>query len=83
VICVGPAPQLDGREGYMGYAAFGRVIAGMAVAKRILAVPTGGGFDAMKGQMILKPVPILRVERIDGVKKPTGRPRTWLLFRKR
>ncbi len=83
VICVGAAPQLDGREGYMGYAAFGRVIAGMAVAKRILAVPTGGGFDAMKGQMILKPIPILRVERIDGVKKPTGQPRMWLLFKKR
>ncbi|PCD01532.1 peptidylprolyl isomerase [Sphingomonas spermidinifaciens] len=83
VICVGPAPQLDGREGYLGYAAFGRVIAGMAVAKRILAVPTGGGFDAMKGQMILRPIPILRVERIDGVRKPTGRPRMWLLFKKR
>ena len=83
VICVGAAPQLDGREGYMGYAAFGRVIAGMAVAKRILAVPTGGGFDAMKGQMILRPIPILRVERIDGVKKPTGQPRMWLLFKKR
>lgn len=83
VICIGPAPQLDGRAGYMGYAAFGKVIAGMAVAKRILAVPTGGGFDAMKGQMILKPIPILRVERIDGVKKPTGRPRMWLLFQKR
>lgn len=83
VICVGPAPQLDGREGYMGYAAFGRVIAGMAVAKRILAVPTGGGFDAMKGQMILNPIPILRVERMDGVKKPTGQPRMWLLFKKR
>lgn len=83
VICVGPAPQLDGRAGYMGYAAFGRVIAGMAVARRILAVPTGGGFDAMKGQMILKPIPILRVERIDGVKKPTGQPRMWLLFKKR
>lgn len=83
VICVGPAPQLDGREGYMGYAAFGRVIAGMAVAKRILAVPTGGGFDAMKGQMILRPIPILRVERMDGVKKPTGQPRMWLLFKKR
>lgn len=83
VICIGPAPQLDGRAGYMGYAAFGKVIAGMAVAKRILAVPTGGGFDAMKGQMILKPIPILRVERMDGVKKPTGRPRMWLLFQKR
>lgn len=83
VICVGAAPQLDGREGYMGYAAFGRVIAGMAVARRILAVPTGGGFDAMKGQMILRPIPILRVERIDGVKKPTGQPRMWLLFKKR
>lgn len=82
VICVGPAPQLNGREGYMGYAAFGRVIAGMAVARRILAVPTGGGFDAMKGQMILRPIPILRVVRIDGVRKPTGRPRMWLLLRK-
>ncbi|WP_315764813.1 peptidylprolyl isomerase [Sphingomonas sp. Y38-1Y] len=83
VLCVGASPQMDARPGYLGYAAFGKVVAGMAVAKRILAVPTGGGFDAMKGQMILRPIPIIRVERMDGVKKPTGRPRPWLLIPRR
>jgi peptidyl-prolyl cis-trans isomerase A (cyclophilin A) len=81
VICVGPAPQMDARPGYQGYAAFGKLIAGRAVAERILAVPTGGGFDAMKGQMIRRPIRIVRAVRMDGTPKPTGRPRVWLMLR--
>lgn len=81
VICIGAAPQMDARPGYQGYAAFGKLIAGRAVAERILAVPTGGGFDAMKGQMIRRPIRILRAIRMDGTPKPTGRPRVWLMLR--
>lgn len=80
-IMVGPNPGLDAKPGNRGYAAFGRVIAGMDVVKRILALPTGGGRDAMKGQMILAPVKILRAERLDGVAKPSGRPKPWLIGR--
>ena len=56
VLTVGPTPQMDARPGYPGYAAFGRVVGGMDLVKRILALPSGGGMDAMKGQMILRPV---------------------------
>jgi peptidyl-prolyl cis-trans isomerase A (cyclophilin A) len=78
-ITVGPAPAMDARPGYPGYAAFGRVVSGMPTVKRILSLATGGGSGAMKGQMILRPVAITRAVRLDGAPKPTGRPRTWLL----
>jgi peptidyl-prolyl cis-trans isomerase A (cyclophilin A) len=78
-IMVGDNPTLDARPGKLGYAAFGRVIGGMDVVGRILAMPTGGGREEMRGQMILKRVRILRAERLDGTAKPTGRPRPWLI----
>ena len=78
-IMVGPNPGLDARGPFKGFAAFGKVIQGMDVVKRILAMPTGGGRDAMKDQMILKPVRILRAERLDGVARPTGRVKPWLI----
>jgi peptidyl-prolyl cis-trans isomerase A (cyclophilin A) len=80
-IMVGPNPGLDAKPGNRGFAAFGKVISGMDVVKRILALPTGGGRDAMKGQMILSPVKILRAERLDGVAKPSGRVKPWLIVR--
>ncbi len=83
VLTVGPTPQMDARPGYAGYAAFGRVVGGMDVVRRILALPSGGGFDAMKGQMILRPVVIRRAVRLDGTPKPTGLPKVWLLVRGR
>lgn len=83
VLTVGPTPQMDARPGYPGYAAFGRVVGGMGVVKRILALPSGGGFDAMKGQMILRPVLIRRAVRLDGTPKPTGRPKVWLMVPRR
>jgi len=78
-IMVGDNPGLDARGANLGFAAFGQVIGGMDVVQRILALPSGGGRDVMKGQMILKPVTIVRAERLDGVAKPTGRVRPWLL----
>jgi peptidyl-prolyl cis-trans isomerase A (cyclophilin A) len=78
VITVGPAPQMDWRPDFAGYAAFGHAIGGMDTVKRILALPSGGGFDAFKGQMILKPVKLIRAVRLDGKPKPTKEPRIWL-----
>lgn len=78
-IMVGPNPGLDARGPFKGFAAFGKVISGMDVVKHMLAMPTGGGRDAMKDQMILKPVQILRVERLDGKAKPTGYVKPWLM----
>jgi len=78
-IMVGPNPGLDARGPFKGFAAFGKVISGMDVVKRMLAMPTGGGRDAMRDQMILKPVQILRVERLDGKAKPTGYVKPWLI----
>ncbi len=79
VLLVGAMPSMDAKGDFPGYAAFGRVVGGMATVKRILAKPTGGGSDAMKGQMILDPVRILRARRLDGTPKPTGQPKVWLI----
>ncbi len=79
VLLIGAMPSMDAKGDYAGYAAFGRVVGGMATVKRILAVPTGGGSDAMKGQMILDPVRILRARRLDGKPQPTGGPKVWLI----
>lgn len=83
VLTIGPTPQMNSRPGYAGYAAFGRVVGGMELVKRILALPSGGGFDAMKGQMILRPLQIRRAVRLDGKPKPTGLPKVWQLFSRR
>ncbi|MEG3176114.1 peptidylprolyl isomerase [Sphingomonas sp. RB3P16] len=81
-IMVGANPSLDARPGFVGYAAFGRVIIGMNVVKQMLARPTlPGGDGAFKGQMMAKPVTILRAERLDGVAKPTGGMKVWLMLR--
>jgi len=65
-IVVGPAPYLDARPNYPGYAAFGRVTAGMDVVRRILAKPTypGGLSRATLNQTIRRPVRILSVRRV-------------------
>ncbi|HEX8554767.1 MAG TPA: peptidylprolyl isomerase, partial [Sphingomonas sp.] len=48
VITVGPAPQMDARPGFDGYAAFGHAVGGFDTVRRILAMPSGGGLDAFK-----------------------------------
>lgn len=75
-ITVGAMPSMDASASSPGYAAFGHVIAGMPVVRRILALPTGGG---MGGQLLLKPVTLIRAERIDGTARPTGRVKPWLV----
>lgn len=78
-IMVGGMPSLDAKPGAPGYAAFGKVVGGMDVVQRILALPTGGGEGPMRGQMILKRVTLIRAERLDGTPRPTGGPKPWLL----
>ncbi|MDB5691950.1 MAG: peptidyl-prolyl cis-trans isomerase [Alphaproteobacteria bacterium] len=60
---VGAQPGLDAQPGKAdkGYAAFGRVVAGMDVVRRILAAPTA----PTNPEQIAKPVRILRVTRAD------------------
>ena len=76
-VTVGATPAMDAAGAYKGYAAFGRVVGGMATIRRILAKPTGGGSGAMKGQMMFQPVVIRSARRLDGTPKPTGRPKVW------
>ena len=65
-ITIGPSPYLDARPDNPGYAAFGRVIKGMDVVKKILAAPTwiGRGSGALKDQVIIKRVPIIKATRL-------------------
>ena len=77
-ICVGPIPSLDAGKASRGYAAFGQVVSGMDVVRRILAAPTRGGTAVTRGQMLSEPVRVIRMVRLDGVAKPTSRPRQWL-----
>jgi peptidyl-prolyl cis-trans isomerase A (cyclophilin A) len=82
-VSTGPNPNLDARGAdWLGYAAFGRVVAGMNNVRRIQALPTGGGSGVMRGQMILRPVRLLRARRLDGRPQPTSNPRVWLLFQR-
>jgi peptidyl-prolyl cis-trans isomerase A (cyclophilin A) len=64
-ITASAAPELDATKGDPGYAAFGRVVEGMATVRRILASKTipNAGSGAMKGQMIAEPVRILSARR--------------------
>jgi peptidyl-prolyl cis-trans isomerase A (cyclophilin A) len=78
-IMIGANPGLDARGASKGFAVFGRVIAGMDVVRRMLAMPTGGGRGDMKGQMFLAPIKILSAQRLDGVAKPSGGPKPWLI----
>ncbi|KQY35828.1 peptidylprolyl isomerase [Caulobacter sp. Root487D2Y] len=69
-ICIGDAPYLDANPAAtgdnQGFAAFGRVVQGMDVAKKILALPTPGKAinPVMKGQILDPPVPITSARRI-------------------
>ncbi|PZQ62011.1 MAG: peptidylprolyl isomerase [Sphingomonas taxi] len=79
-ITVGAAPWMDWSPRDPGYAAFGRVVAGQAVVKRILAERTG---PQMNGTLLLRPVRVNRAVRLDGTATPTGRPRPWLIEHRR
>lgn len=68
-ICASPAPFLDAHPGApgdnQGFAAFGTVIQGLDVVRRILALPTTGTAltPGMKGEMLNPPVTIVSMKR--------------------
>jgi peptidyl-prolyl cis-trans isomerase A (cyclophilin A) len=74
-IVSGAMPSMDagnrrpssGNNDSEGYAAFGRVVEGMDVVRRILAASTvqNAGAGAMRGQMLEQPVRIVRAVRAD------------------
>ena len=65
-IMVGDQRFMDARPGYPGYAAFGHVVDGMAVVRRMLTLPTypGGRSAAMLNQTLRQPVRIIHVQRL-------------------
>jgi len=71
-ICIGDMPYLDATAKDPGFAAFGRVIDGMPVAKQILGLPTDpkAGVGAMKGEMIARPLKITSIRRAPAATAP-------------
>ena len=65
-VTVGPAPYLDARPGSAGYAAFGKVVSGMPIIRKMLAAKTypGGRSQNTMGQTIVAPIKILTVRRV-------------------
>ena len=66
IIVGGAMPQMDESGGEPGFAAFGRVVEGMDVVRRILAAETAAdaGSGAMRGQMLAEPVRIVSARRV-------------------
>ena len=71
-ICIGEMPYLDATAKDPGFAAFGRVVDGMPVAKQILGLPTDpkAGIGAMKGEMIARPLKITSIRRAPAATAP-------------
>ena len=53
----GDQPSLDGSMSQPGYAAFGQVVSGMDVVRKIARLPS-------QGEMLVKPVKIVRITRV-------------------
>ena len=65
-IIVGDMPSMDAKDAEPGFAAFGRVVEGMDVVNRILAMPTSPteGVGVMKGQMLSPTLRVTSARRI-------------------
>lgn len=59
-------PDAPTEDGKAGYAAFGQVVEGMDVARKIYDAPLSPtlGTGVMKGQLIAKPVRVISVRRV-------------------
>lgn len=70
-ICASPLPYLDadpgGKGDNRGFAAFGRVVQGMGVVRKILSLPTSNTapFAEQRGEWLKKPVQILRARQLE------------------
>ena len=70
-ICIGDQPGLDYGDvrnpDRQGFAAFGRVVMGMDVVRRINRLPADAPSDSAytEGQILTEPVPIISVRRVD------------------
>ena len=64
-IIIGTIPSLDAKPGDPGFAAFGHVVEGMDIVRKIQAAPVSAtaGEGAMKGQMIVAPIRIVSAHR--------------------
>jgi peptidyl-prolyl cis-trans isomerase A (cyclophilin A) len=64
-ICLGDQPYLDADDQQPGFAAFGRVTAGLEVVMQILVAPEdpNEGTGSMKGEILRDPVPIITARR--------------------
>jgi len=69
-ICIGTQSYMDAKPGKsddaQGFAAFGHVVSGMDVVKKILAgkIDKNDGSGLMRGQMLAKPVQIISATRV-------------------
>ena len=65
-IIMGDQDVFDAKPGNAGYAAFGRVVSGIEIAKKILYLPRSktAGVGFMKGEMLSPPVTIQSVRRV-------------------
>lgn len=65
-IIMGDQDVFDAKPGNAGYAAFGRVVSGIEIAKKILYLPRSktAGVGFMKGEMLSPPVTISSIRRV-------------------
>ncbi len=76
-ICLGDMTYMDADPKQpgdnLGFAAFGKVVEGMDVARKILAMPTSetAGVGVMKGEMLAKPLKIITARRVATPPSPT------------
>jgi peptidyl-prolyl cis-trans isomerase A (cyclophilin A) len=66
-IMIGASPAMDASAADPGFAAFGQVVEGMDIVRRIQEAPTdpNAGEGVMKGQMIAKPVKIVTARVVE------------------
>jgi peptidyl-prolyl cis-trans isomerase A (cyclophilin A) len=74
-IVVGPGAYLDASRQDPGYAAFGRVVSGMPLVRRILALPTSprGWSEETRHQALVHPIRLLHASRVEPSATPNAK----------